>query len=239
MTEKKWNEAIVAIGIPVAVVIVMAVIGIILHNGKKETFRNAYQETVELLEKCEYDEAITLLEERRAEREEELFSGAEESYTADMLRKQLKYESYAYSAVNSLKTYLKNPDSCEPYQIAFYNSFGLEGNWKKDEKGKSGEEGYPVCIMKFGAKNGFGRRTTGYALCVYSAKAGEYALLGTCPSLEERDYDVREDGEGSDLIICKLINRYREGKDKAGSISLDRLRKRLKADICSAFRSKK
>lgn len=205
MTEKKWYEAIVVIGIPVAVVIVMAVIGIILYNGKKKTFHDAYQETVELLEKCEYDEAIALLEERRMEREEELFFEAEEDYTADTVRKQLKYETYAYSAVNSLKTYLKNPDSCEPYQIAFYNSFGLEGKWKKDEKEKSGEEDYPVCILKFGAKNGFGRKTTGYALCVYSRKTGEYALLGTCPSLEERDYDVREDGELSGFVrFCRI-----------------------------------
>lgn len=124
----------------------------------------------------------------------ELFDTITGYRDVDTIQEQLKYESCAYSAINSLKKYLKNPDSYQPYEIIFYASMGTE---------EADIEKYPVCIMHYGAQNGFGGNTTSYAIFAYSTEKGEYDLLGSCDSLDEDDYDASDEDEFIRRVVPK------------------------------------
>lgn len=157
----------------------------------------------------------------------ELFSTIEGYSDVEIIQEQLKYESYAYSAINDLKKYLKNPDSFQPYEITFYASEGTESD-NADSDENIGEEEYPVCIMHYGAQNGFGGTTTAYAIFCYDAEDGEYEVLGSCNSLDEEDYDTDDEEDLWDLIICELVKSYRDGNDTVGDIDLARLKNVLR-----------
>lgn len=227
-TNPKPKNNVMKIVIPIAIVVIVAIIGIVIYNVKVIKPKNTYNEAVSLLEKGKYEEA------------NELFDTITGYSDVDTIQEQLKYESYAYSAINSLKKYLKNPDSYQPYEITFYASMGTEENSASSSESEIAEEAedekYPVCIMHYGAQNGFGGNTTGYALCTYDSEKGEYELLGTCDSLDEDDYDKNDDDDVYDLLICKLINLYREGEDTVGNIDLARLKTVLKNDAYSTIK---
>lgn len=214
--------------IPIVAAVLIIVVGLIVYNVKVVKPKNTYNEAMALLEKGKYEEADKLLD------------SIEGYKDVETVQEQLKYESYAYSAINSLKQYLKNPDSYQPYEITFYASMGTEEDSANSSESQIAEEAedekYPVCIMHYGAQNGFGGNTTGYALCAYSTEKGEYDLLGTCDSLDEDDYDASDDDDVYDLLICKLINLYRDGEDTVGSIDLNRLKTVLKNDAYSTIK---
>lgn len=200
--------------VPAAIVIVVAIIGIVIYSVNVLNRENTYKEAVSLLEKGKYEEAG------------ELFDTITGYSDVDTIQEQLTYESYAYSAVNSLKNYLNNPDPWQLYEITFYASMGTGGNSAGlgiiGISAETGDEKYPVCIMHYGTQNGSGGNTTGYALCTYDTKKGEYELLGAC--------DPDDDDDMYDLLICKLINLYREGDDTVGNIDLARLKAVLEND---------
>lgn len=107
----KNKKNIVKIIIPVVIFII---IGIVFYNIKVVKPKNIYNEAISLLEKGKYDEANNLL-------------NTINSYSdVETLQEQLKYESYAYSAINDLKKYLKNPESYQPYEITFYASMSSD-----------------------------------------------------------------------------------------------------------------
>ncbi len=211
----KSKMKVIKIVTPVAIVVIAAIIGIVIYSVKVIKPKNTYNEAVMLLEKGKYEEA------------NELFDTITGYRDVDTIQEQLKYESYAYSAINSLKKYLKNPDSYQPYEIIFYASMGTE---------EADIEKYPVCIMHYGAQNGFGGNTTSYAIFAYSTEKGEYDLLGSCDSLDEDDYDASDEDDAYDLLMCKLINLFRDGDDTIGSIDLNRLKTVLKNDAYSTIK---
>lgn len=230
--EKKMDKIskknVIKIIIPVVALVVVAIISIVIYNVKVVKPKNTYNEAVTLLENGKYDEA------------NELFSTIEGYNDVETIQEQLKYESYAYSAINSLKKYLKNPDSYQPYEITFYESTGSKENSASSSESQIIEdaenEKYPVCIMHYGAQNGFGGNTTGYAICTYDSETKEYKLLGTCDSLDEDDYDKYDEDEAYDLLACVLINLYRDGEDTIGNIDLARLKTVLKNDAYSTIK---
>ena len=153
-----------------------------------ENKKNAiYTEAINLLEKGKYDEA------------DDLLNSIVDYKDVKTIQEQLKYESYAYSSINALKTILKNPDSYQPYEIKFYKNL--------NEENKSS---YPICIMRYGAQNGFGGNTTGYAYCNYNDEEAKYELFGACNSLNESDYDKKDFDDFLELATCMLINEYKE-----------------------------
>lgn len=192
--------------------------------------KNTYNEAMELLEKGKYEDADKLLDTIKKYKD------------VATIQEQLKYESYAYSAINSLKKYLKNPDSYQPYEIVFYASTGNEDSEgdtegsNKNEIAEESEEDYPVCIMHYGAQNGFGGNTTGYALCAYSSDIDEYDIVGTCDSLDEDEYDLSDDDDIMKLATCKVINVFRAGNDTVGDIDLSRLKTVLKNDAYTTIK---
>lgn len=214
--------------IPIVAVLLVTIIGIIIYNVKVVKPRSTYNEAITLLEKGEYDEA------------NDLFDTIKGYKDVETIQEQLKYESYAYSAINSLKKYLKNPDSYQPYEITFYASTGNEDDNASSSESQITEniedEKCPVCIMHYGAQNGFGGNTTGYAICSYNDESKEYELLGTCDSLDEDDYDKYDKDDRYDLIICSVINLYRDGGDTIGDIDFARLKTVLKNDAYSTIK---
>lgn len=209
---KKAVYAIIGIG---ALVLVG---GAVMIPKQIENKKNAtYTEAVNLLEKGKYDEASELLNEIPDYKDVQTIQG------------QLKYESYAYSSINSLKKILKNPDSFQPYEIKFYEKLNSDENSEADNK-------FPICIMHYGAQNGFGGNTTGYALCYYEDEKADYELLGTCNSLSESDYDKKDLDDLVDLAVCILINGYKEKGTEIGSVDLNRLKTVLKNDAYSTVK---
>lgn len=222
---KKSNKKIVKIIVPIVILLVVTIIGIIIYNVKVIKPKNTYNKAVALLEKGKYNEA------------NELFDTIEGYKDVEIIQEQLKYESYAYSAINSLKKCLKNPDSYQPYEITFYASTGAKEDSTEIEESQNVEdEKYPVCVMHYGAQNGFGGNTTGYAICLYNSELKEYELLGTCDSLDEDDYDEDDEDDMYDLLVCGIINLYRDGNDSVGTMDFARLKTVLKNDAYSAIK---
>ena len=209
------------------IVVLGAIIGLIVYNIKVVKPKNTYNEAMTLLEKGKYDEADKLLDS---------ISGYKDVAT---IQEQLKYESYAYSTINDLKNYLKNPDSFQPYDITFYASMGGEEDSESSETEDSTEEvsdKHPACIIHYGAQNGFGGNTTGYVLGYYNTEDKVYKVLGSCNSLDEDDYDSDDEDNLYDLLICKLVNLYIDGEDKVGDVDLSRLKTVLKNDAYSTIK---
>ena len=226
--ETKPKKNIAKIVIPIVVIVVLgAIIGLIVYNIKVVKPKNTYNEAMTLLEKGKYDEADKLLDS---------ISGYKDVAT---IQEQLKYESYAYSTINDLKNYLKNPDSFQPYDITFYASMGGEEDSESSETEDSTEEvsdKHPACIIHYGAQNGFGGNTTGYVLGYYNTEDKVYKVLGSCNSLDEDDYDSDDEDDLYDLLICKLVNLYIDGEDKVGDVDLARLKTVLKNDAYSTIK---
>lgn len=214
--------------IPVVAVVLIVVVGLIIYNVKVVKPKNTYDEAMTLLEKGKYEEADSLLDSIR---------GYEDVAT---VQEQLKYESYAYSSINSIKKYLKNPDSYQPYEITFYASMGTEKDSANSSESEISEETddekLPVCIMHYGAQNGFGGNTTSYAICTYDSESGEYEFMGSCDSLDIDDYDDADEDDLYDSLICGIINLYRDGGDTIGDIDLSRLKTVLKNDAYSTIK---
>ena len=217
--------------IPIVVAVVIIAVGLIIYNVKVIMPKNAYNEAMELLEKGKYEEANDMLESIRNYKD------------VAIIQEQLKYESYAYSTINDLKTYLKNPDSFQPYEVKFYapmkskdNSESTDNSEEETENLEDEENQYPTCIIHYGAQNGFGGNTTGYVLGYYSNDEKTYKILGTCDSLDDDDYDLDDEDDVYDLIICRLINLNVEGGNEIGDIDLSRLKTVLKNDAYSTIK---
>lgn len=214
--------------IPVVAAVVVIVVGLIIYNVKVVKPKNTYNEAMTLLEKGKYEEADKMLDS---------IGGYKD---VDTIREQLKYESYAYSTINDLKSYLKNPDSFQPYDITFYASMGGEKDSENTEQSDNTEEEvsdkHPACIIHYGAQNGFGGNTIGYVLGYYNTDDKVYKILGTCNSLDEDDYDSDDEDDMYKLLICELINLYVDGNDKVGDVDLPRLKTVLKNDAYSTIK---
>lgn len=228
---EKSKKDLKKIIIPVIVAVIVIVMGLIIYNVKVVKPKNTYNEAMELLEKGKYEEANDILESIKNYKD------------VATIQEQLKYESYAYSTINDLKKYLKNPDSFQPYEVKFYASMkskddseSVDNPDEETENLEDEESLYPTCVIHYGAQNGFGGNTTGYVLGYYSNDEKIYEILGTCNSLDEDDYDLDDEDDVYDLIICKLINSYVNDGNEIGDIDLSRLKTVLKNDAYSTIK---
>lgn len=228
---EKSKKDLKKIIIPVIVAVIVIVMGLIIYNVKVVKPKNTYNEAMELLEKGKYEEANDILESIKNYKD------------VATIQEQLKYESYAYSTIDDLKKYLKNPDSFQPYEVKFYASMkskddseSVDNPDEETENLEDEESLYPTCVIHYGAQNGFGGNTTGYVLGYYSNDEKIYEILGTCNSLDEDDYDLDDEDDVYDLIICKLINSYVNDGNEIGDIDLSRLKTVLKNDAYSTIK---
>lgn len=213
------------------IVIAAIIAGILCVSGITYNFivvrpRNTYEKALELTNKGEYNDA------------NKLFKSIKTYKDVSEILEQLKYESYAYACINKLKEYLKNPDSYIPYDIEFY-SFLDSDSWDKMNVKNISEDvindngKFPICIMRYGAQNGFGGNTISYAFFHYSDTDNVYEIIGTCNSLDEDEYDAIDDF--SDLLTCAAINMYKGSNNKIGSVDMKRIKTVLKNDAYSTI----
>ena len=224
---EKSRKNLKKIVIPIVAAAIVVIIGLIVYNIKVIRPKNTYNEAMALLEKGKYDEADKMLD------------SICDYKDVKNIQEQLIYESYAYSTINDLKSYLKNPDSFQPYDITFYASMGGDENSENSETEDNTEEvsdKHPACIIHYGAQNGFGGNTTGYVLGYYNTEDKVYKILGSCNSLDEDDYDLSDEDDLYNLVICKLVNLYIDGDDKVGNVDMSRLKTVLKNDAYSTIK---
>lgn len=205
--------------IPIVAAVVVIAVGLIIYNVKVIKPKNTYNEAMELLEKGKYEEANKMLDS---------ISGYEDVAT---IQEQIKWESRVYECVTDVKQYLKNPDSLQVYEVAFYDGYKSDlSEEKKDAMepimGLAGGE--PICVMHRGGQNGFGGNTTGYSLFLYSD--GAYKYMGSCDTLDEDEVD------DDDETICQLINIYKDNLEQVGDVDLSRIKNIIKNDSYSTIK---
>lgn len=151
-----------------------------------------YNKALELAERGEYESAYEILNELNNDKINE------------DLKEELTYESMAFECISSMKNYLKNPDSLQIYQIQFYEH--------KNEQN---------CVFHYGAQNGFGGNTTGYALFNENNN-----LIGECRTLDILKLDKYD--KQLEVVTCTKINLLQEVGKKVGKINLARVKRILK-----------
>lgn len=203
--KKRPNKIIITIA-AVAILAVCVFASVIPNAIKKKN----YAEAMALLEQGKYDSAKVLLDE---------LSGYKET---DTIQEQIRYESIAYSCINELKKYLKDPDSYTPYEITFfYLNFEIA------------EIQYPTCIMHFGAKNGFGGYNPGYAIFIYKGESKQYELLGITNTLDEEELEEDDSEYYIKLGTLTLIETYFDYGREIGNIDMDRIKTVIKSEAYS------
>lgn len=201
----------------VSIITILAIVTSVVYYKKIVKPSKAFDEAVILLEKGKYDEA------------NELFNSIPTYEDVEMLQKQLKYESRVYECIVSIKQYLKNPDSLKVYEAKFYIKDPKEFVNKVEEQA----EKEPICIMRFGAQNGFGGNTTSYGLFIYSEDSGKYEYSGSCDSLDKNEIDEDDKNE---LIVCTMINTVIENKEEIGEVNIERIKNIIKDESYSSIK---
>lgn len=216
-TEKKTVNKKLILGIIVLGIIIAGISSVVYTTVAAP--KKTYNQALEALESGKYDEAVALLEKIPK------YEGV------DTLQEQMKYESMVFTCISSLKQYLKNPDSVQLYDAKFYMLEEDEVDAEIDDEVEDGtEERNYTCIINYGAQNGFGGNTTGYALFA----PGDYSLIGTCNTLDIDTLDPTEDLV--DFITCSMINAYRDEGTVVGDVDLDRIKVLLKNESYSTIK---
>lgn len=214
---KKSKGIKVLIPIIIAVVVI-AIIGGAVYNMKVIKPKKTYDEAVSLLQSGKYDDA------------NELFNSIKGYEDVDTLQEELKYESRVFQCIKSIKERLKNPDSLQVYEVVFFSKEykdDIEVNDKMKEALDNLIENFgdePVCLMRYGAQNGFGGNTTSYGFFTYQSDDDAYVYLGSCDTLDEDEVDEDEE------TICSIINTIRDNFKEEGTVDIDRIKTILKDD---------
>lgn len=209
--------------IPVVATVVVIAVGLIIYNVKVVKPKNTYNEAMTLLEKGKYEEADKMLDS---------IGGYKDVKT---IKEQIKWESIVYECVTDVRQYLKNPDSLQVYEVAFYDGYKSDlDDTKKDamEDLMKLTNDKPVCVMHRGGQNGFGGNTTGYSLFLYTDD-GTYKYMGSCDTLNEEDID---DDDNEEEAICGLINLYKDNLNQVGDVDLSRIKTIIKNDAYSTIK---
>lgn len=178
-----------------------------------------------------YDEAIIELEKGKYEKGIELLKTISDFGDTATVIEQAKYESYALSSVNAVKAVLKNPDSIIIHEVRFYNDFdevndeteklSIEEQEKETSTEAKKEETfsqYPVVVIHYGAQNGFGGNTPGYAYCQYSEESDKYEIEGLTDELDIDELDKDDENYLLYLFSASKINSYLDTGEEIGDI---------------------
>lgn len=220
---EKTKKNLKKIIIPIVAAVVVIAVGLIVYNVKVVKPKNTYNEAMILLEKGKYEEADKMLDS---------ISGYKDVKT---IKEQIKWESIVYECITDVRQYLKNPDSLQVYEVAFYDGYKADlDDTKKDAMEDLMEltNDKPVCVMYRGGQNGFGGNTTGYSLFLYTDD-GTYKYMGSCDTLNEEDID---DDDEEDEVICGLINLYKDNLNQVGDVDLSRIKTIIKNDSYSTIK---
>lgn len=158
----------------------------------EEKNADTYEEAVGLLEKGKYDEGKELLETIR------------EYKDVSAILEQIRWESRAYACIEDLRMALKNPDSLQIKDIAFFS-----GDTKKELTGNDLAEaqkmseifcpkGEPVIVFNTSGENELGGSGIGFHAFMYGDDGYEY--LGACASL------IPDECSGKEKTVSNIIN---------------------------------
>ena len=178
---------------------------------------SSYQDAASYLlkanEQVAYENALALAEEGKYSDAVQTLDDILSNDKAKMLKEQLYFESYAFSAITDLINRLKNPESFILNDIAFYY---INDNYKQEPL-------YPACIIRSGGQNGLGGVSTGYVLYEYdnyNTEAVAYTYVGACDTLDISSYDEND----VEWVDCLLINLVMEQGTQVGTVDLNRMR---------------
>lgn len=215
----------------VALTILLLSVSVVTYNIKviqpkkiAEQNKITYNEAIDLLEKGKYDEGKELLE------------TIPEYDDVPTILEQIKWESRVYECITDIRQYLKNPDSLQVYEVAFYDGYKTDVDDVKktliEDIVKLGNS-QAICVLRRGGQNGFGGNTTGYTLFLYSESEGLYKYLGSCDSLNEDDID---EDDKEEVLVCDLINIYKDNLKQVGEVDLARIKAIIKNDSYSTIK---
>lgn len=187
--------------------------------GKSEEEKAA---ELEAQNKATYEEAIDLLEDGKYEDGKELLETISDYKDVATILEQIKWESKAYTCFNTIRLALKNPDSLQIKDIAFFSGDvkeGLTGDDLTEAQRISDifcSKGEPVIVFNVSAENGFGGSGIGYYAFMYGEDGYEY--LGFCDSLNP------DKCSGDEKTTSMIINDCGKYLTVVGDIDIDRIR---------------
>ena len=204
----------------VAIIVVVYVFAVAQPKKLAAETKATYTEAIALLEKGKYSDGI------------ELLNTIPDYEGVSNILEEAKYESYAYAAVNAVKGVLKNPDSISVYDLYFYEPAGNKDSTAEGEPKFT----HPIVIMYFGAQNGFGGNTTGYASCAYDKDKNDYVLACFTDELDVEDLDEDDDDYLYQYISATVINDYFDTGKEVGVFDKARFDTVLKNAAYSAIK---
>lgn len=188
--------------VPIIMVLVLIVIGVpLLFNFvvRPRQIEAKYTEIKSYMDSGNYVEAQNLL------------SALPDGEEKNQMQEQIKYESFTLHCIMELKPNMKNPRSLQINEVYFYAD--------------SGKSEYPACVIRESGQNGFGGFNLSYS---YFTKS-DLSLYGTCPSLDESDYDVKDVDDFLDYLTYSLIKYSKNPIDC--TVDLNRINKLLSDDV--------
>lgn len=210
---------------------VFLVLGMFTACGKSEEEKAA---ELEAQNKATYEEAIDLLEDGKYEEGKESLETIANYKDVGTILEQIKWESKAYTCINDIRLALKNPDSLQIKDIAFFSADAKEGlsgselDRAKEISDIFCSKGEPVIVFNVSAENGFGGSGIGYYAFMYGDKGYEY--LGFCDSLNP------ENCSGDEKTISSIINDCGKYLTVVGEIDIDRIRVIIKDQAYTAIK---
>lgn len=215
--------------IAVTTIVALFAVLIFAYSIFKNNLDKIYSNAIELINQGNYDKAIALL------------TSLDNYNNSNELQEQLKYETYTYSAIRSIKSRLKSPNSFYLHEILFFDwnldketdesekNEKLSSQENKDnteDKSDTNEIKLPVCVVHYSAQNGFGGNSESYAAIEYKPDIGEYTVASECDSINLNNYDekTKDEEERTEYATCLLINLFLRDSKVIGSIDIDRIR---------------
>lgn len=227
-TTKKSKKGII-IGVIIALVMIAGVSVFLILKGSSDRKKEAYERAIKAFSRGDYEKAMDDFEQLgiykdskkylsiceaqqlcSAGKYEDAFDemkGITDFEEAKGLLRQIYYEGRFFEGVTDMRAYYKNPDSLQINNADVYS-----------------QNGKIVYIVTSSGQNGFGGYSSSNSLLVEN-KNGEFEYLGSCHSMDESDYNTKDEDDIYELIILRSIKLIREEGIKIdGAMNFERVK---------------
>ena len=195
-------------------------------NGKFEEAESIfdsisdYKDVKEYQEKIKtetiYKKALSLLDEGKYEEAQKELNTIDDYPEAVKTLRQMKYESYIYSGVKSIKKMIVNPDTFQLFDVKCYRMM--------NDPDKSEDIINPVLIFEFNIKDETGNVAVRYASCSYDDTKQEFECSGVCRTLDPSQYNLDNDDEVIESVIAFVVTKMRDDGETVGDFDLNRVK---------------
>lgn len=202
-------------------------------NGKFEEAESIfnlisdYKDVKEYQEKIKtetiYKNALSLLDEGKYE------EAQRELYTIDNYPDavttliQMRYESYIFSGVKSIKKMIVNPDTFQLFDVKCYRVM--------NDPDKSEDIINPILIFEFNIKDETGNIVVRYASCNYDETKQEFECSGVCRTLDPSQYNYDNDDEVIESVIAFIVTKMRSDGETVGDFDLNRVKSLVNSNM--------